>query len=76
MFSARTVFNVEELFKFSAVADRFVCKYVKKVLIASEEVTYPALRHRVGDMGIRLIDHVCVMFEEWFVKMINYIYNY
>lgn len=53
--------NMEELYKLTAVADRFGGKYSKKVLVATaldnlDHSNY--IRQRAADMGIRLLEGV------------------
>lgn len=53
-------FDVEELYKLDAVAERFGSHYAKRILIATEldklEDKAEYIRARAADMGIRIID--------------------
>lgn len=72
-------FKSDELYKLSTVAERFGDKYAKKVLVATSipatEHKFRAVRQRIRDMGIILIDLTKEKSEDWFEKRLRNIVN-
>lgn len=71
--------KVEELYKLSAVADRFGGPYAKKVLLCAslddDKRNAPVVRTRADEMGVTIIDDVDNMTVSYFRKQLCMLWN-